>query len=270
MSVYAGKTVFIVGGSSGIGLSTAKLFASKGAHVIIFSRTPQKLERASAEIKNCTVSDRQVIDYLILDVSVFGETSSVMKSAVTRFNPPDILVNSAGRAIPGKFEKITYQQFDETIKINLYGVWNVIASLVDSLKQTKGKIVNISSIAGFIGVYGYTDYSASKFGVIGFSEALRSELKPYGVDVFVLCPPDTDTPGFAAENTTKPQETRAISGNVKIMSPDKVAECLVRGIEKKKFVIIPGIDGKLTVLVKRFTPGLVNMIMDRTINKHNR
>src|SRR5438477_366286 len=80
-----------------------------------------------------------------------------------------------------------------------------------------------ASLAGLIGVFGYTDYCASKFAIVGFSEALRSELKPHGIMVSVLCPPDVDTPGFAVENTTKPPETVAISEGAKPMTPDEVA-----------------------------------------------
>ncbi len=103
--------------------------------------------------------------------------------------------NNNGRAYPRKFADVSCQQFDETMRINMYGIWNTCAALVPHMKEQGGAIVNISSIAGFVGVFGFTDYSASKFAVIGFSEALKSELKQFGITVQVLCPPDTDTPG---------------------------------------------------------------------------
>ena len=130
-----------------------------------------------------------------------------------------------------------------------------------------GYIVNTSSMAGLIGVFGYTDYCASKFALVGFSEALRSELKPHGITVSVLCPPDTDTPGFATENQTKPEETRAISATAKVVSPDAVADELLRGMARERFLIIPGFDSRLGVLAKRFVPGVVQRVMDRTVAK---
>ena len=122
-------------------------------------------------------------------------------------------------------------------------------------------------MAGLIGVFGYTDYSASKFAIIGFSEALRSELKQYGITVSVLCPPDTDTPGLDEENKTKPEETKAISASAGLMQPDEVARALIKGMQKEKFLIIPGLDGKSTFMAKRLFPRLVEFIMDRQIKK---
>ena len=103
------------------------------------------------------------------------------------------------------------------MKINLYGARNAIAALLPHMRNQGGHIVNVSSIAGLIGVFGYTDYCASKFGLIGFSEALRSELDSQGIMVSVLCPPDTDTPGLAEENLTKPPETLAVSESACVM-----------------------------------------------------
>ncbi len=175
--------------------------------------------------------------------------------------------NNNGRVYPRKFADVSYQQFDETMRVNMYGIWNTCAALVPHMKEHGGAIVNISSIAGFVGVFGFTDYSASKFAVIGFSEALKSELKQFGITVQVLCPPDTDTPGFEVENRTKPEETKAVSAAAKVLSADDVAGDLIRHIRKGTFVIIPGLDGKIVFIAKRLFPRLVEYIMDRDIRK---
>ncbi len=138
------------------------------------------------------------------------------------------------------------------------------------MKKKGGLIVNVSSIAGFIGVFGFTAYSASKFAVIGFSEALKSELKQHNISVSVLCPPDTDTPMLIKENKIKPAETAAISESAKIMSPEAVADELIKGMKKNKFMIIPGFDGKFTFLGKRLLPGIVEKIVDRIIRKSHK
>jgi len=267
MKDFNDKKVYIVGGSSGIGLSTANILATKGAHVIIFSRTEDKLKRALEEIAGHGISKGQRFSWMRLDVSNREEVVSVMSKAVKEFGVPDVLINCAGRAYPHQFEDVTYGQFDETMKINLYGIWNTVSTLVPHMKKQGGYIVNVSSMAGFVGVFGYTDYSASKFAVIGFSEVLRSELKRYGITVSVLCPPDTNTPGFKVENTTKPEETKAISANAKLMQSDDVAREFIKGMQKEKLLIIPGFDGKLTFIAKRLFPALVESIMDRTIRK---
>mgnify|MGYP002642486750 CR=1 FL=1 len=135
------------------------------------------------------------------------------------------------------------------------------------MRERGGAIVNVASIAGFLGVFGYTDYAASKFGLIGFSEALRSELKPHGVVVSVLCPPDTDTPGFVEENRSKPPETRSLSEGAGVMLPGAVARALIRGIERGDALIIPGAAGRFTYLMKRFTPSLVETFVDQVVRR---
>ncbi|MGI6615472.1 MAG: SDR family oxidoreductase [Dethiobacteria bacterium] len=264
---FRGKNVFITGGSSGIGFSTARQLAAQGANVFIFARSEERLKAAAAKIEKCTIMEGQKVASAQVDVGDYKNVLAVMESAVDTFGAPDLLINCAGKAYPHYFEKIGYEQFDETMKTNLYGMWNTVSALVPVMKRKGGGIVNVSSMAGFIGIFGYTAYCASKFGVIGFSEALRSELKRYGIGVAVLCPPDTDTPGFAAENATKPEETKEASKGAKLMSPDEVARQLISGIKKGTFMIIPGFDGKMTWRLKRFLPWLVDAVLNSQINR---
>lgn len=265
MKDFNGKLVYITGGSSGIGLATAKLLAQKGASLAVFARRKEVLARSLDEIASCRQNANQKFTFFCMDVSKREEVDSVLHQAVESTGVPDVLINCAGRARPGYFGEIPYAQFDETIKIDLYGAWNTCAFLVPLMKEKGGYIVNVSSICGFIGVFGYTDYCAAKFGVIGFSEALRSEMKRYGIKVSVLCPPDTDTPGFAEENRTKPPETVAVSASAKLMKPEEVAAALLKGMEKGGFMIIPGFDGRFTWVMKRFFPGLVEWVTDSQV-----
>lgn len=267
MKQFDNKTVYITGGSSGIGLAVARQFAGLGSHVCLFARRKAILDQAVNEIIRLRKTSDQRIGGIPLDVSNSSMVQSAIEQAEVECGVPDVLVNSAGRALPDYVDNISHEQFDETMKSNVYGIWNMMQAVLPAMKKRGGHIVNVSSIAGFLGVYGYSDYCTSKFAVIGMSEALRCELKPFGIHVSVLCPPDTDTPGFAEENRTKPAETRAISGNAKLLSADNVARSLVNGISKNKFMIIPGFDGKMIYLVKRLLPGLVGWIMDRTVAK---
>jgi NAD(P)-dependent dehydrogenase (short-subunit alcohol dehydrogenase family) len=262
--LFDGKNVYITGGSSGIGLAVAGLAAAAGANVLIFARDETRLKQAAEKIRSVRRDQKQKVAWHALDVTNVAVILPAFWRNVEQFGPPDILFNSAGQARPNYFEKINAEQFDATLKLNLYGTRHAIAAALPHMKPG-GYIVNVSSVAGLIGVFGYTDYSASKFAVIGFSEALRAELKPRGITVSVLCPPDTDTPGLEAENVTKPAETRAISANARTIPAEAVALALLRGMAKKKFLIIPGLDARLSVLVKRLAPGLVEWIMNRTI-----
>ncbi len=266
---FEGKTVYITGGSSGIGLSTAVLLARDGADVVIFARGRERLDQALEDIEAARKSGEQRFAIHQLDVTDHQAVTRVMEEAVEAFGPPDILINSVGRAYPEYFENIGYEQFDESMKTHAYAAWNTVSALLPHLKQRHGHIVNVTSVLGFIGVFGYTDYCASKFAVIGFSEALRSEMKPHGVKVSVVCPPDTDTPGFATENLTKPPETVAVSEGGGLMQPDEVAVALLKGMRKGRFFISPGSAGMLYYL-KRFCPWLLDLVMDRQIAKVRR
>jgi len=264
---YADQNVFITGGSSGIGLAVAEAFAGEGAHVAIFARNPGRIEEAAVRIRRARRRGDERIAGFPLDVADPARVREVMEQAVREFGAPYVLINDAGITYTDYFENITYEQFDEILHTNLYGMWNTVATLLPAMKARGGLIVNVSSIVGFLGVFGYAAYAASKFGIVGLSETLRMELKRYGIRVCVLCPPDTDTPQWHGENRTKPKETWALSGNAKVMKPEAVAQALLAGIGKGRFMIIPGAEGKFIYVMKRHFPALVAWIMDRDVRK---
>jgi 3-dehydrosphinganine reductase len=265
MKDFRNKMAYVVGGSSGIGLSVARELASRGAGLVLFARGQGGLDKALQEVSGLRADPSQRLAAAAMDVSSWPAVLSGMEQAVRDHGAPDILVNCAGRAMPGRFDELGIEKFEETMAVNLMGTIYTVKALVAHMRGRGGIIVNTSSVAGLVGVFGYTDYCASKYGVIGFSEALRSELKPLGIKVQVLCPPDTDTPGFVLENLTKPEETRRITSTAKVMTPDAVARDLIRGMGKNRFLIIPGLDSKAVVLMKRLLPGLVEWVMDLQI-----
>jgi short-subunit dehydrogenase len=270
MKDFKDKVIYIVGGSSGIGLAAGKLFAREGAHVVIFARRKEVLEQAVQEITAAAVSKAQRIAGLPLDVGDYRQVDETLNKAMEQFGIPDVLVNCAGTSHPGCFEAVPYEHFDDTMKVNVYGVWNATSVLAPPMKKRGGHIVNVSSVAGYIGLFGSTAYRASKFAVIGFSEALRSELNASGIQVSVFCPPDTDTPLFHEANKTKPPETKEISKKAKLMQPEDVAASLIAGMRKGQFMIIPGFDGKWIYLAKRLFPSLVDFLIDGAIKKARR
>lgn len=267
MHKYHDKTVFIIGGSSGIGLAAACQFAEIGAHVHIFARREDILKEAQQQILNSAKKYNSVVHCTPLDVTDDIQTDAVLSHAALHTGTPDIVINCAGAAFPNYFEQISAEQFLNTLKLNVLGTRNVAAAAIPLLKKTRGQLVNTSSIAGFIGVFGYTDYSASKFAIVGFSEALQQEVEQYGINIAVLYPPDTYTAGFEEEEKTKPQETRVISENNTPMQPEQVASALLSALPHRPFHILPGLDNKLTHVLKRWCPWLVNWVMMRSIKK---
>ncbi len=263
---FQGKNAYIVGGSSGIGLAVAKILSGEGAHVIIFSRSEEKLQKALAEVRQASRGQDQRLAYKPLDVSRHHDVVGVMEEAVADFGAPDVLVNCAGRAYPNYFHEISFEQFDETMKVNLYGIWNTVAALVPHMKKQGGYIVNVSSMVAPIPLFGYSDYCASKSAIMGLSEVLRSELKPEGITVCVALPSDVDTPGYQTENLTKPYETRVIStGSPR--PPEYTAGKIVRGMRKGKFLIITVFMDRVFYLIKRLLPGLIEAVLDSDVRK---
>jgi 3-dehydrosphinganine reductase len=134
------------------------------------------------------------------------------------------------------------------------------------MKEKKGIILNTSSMAGFLGLFGYTAYCASKFAVVGFSEALRRELKPFGIQVSVLCPPNTKTPGLEKENKVKPKEILATEEKAKVVTAEEVSTATLKDLKKKKDMIIPTADGSLAYLLNRLSPKIIDQFIKRKLD----
>jgi 3-dehydrosphinganine reductase len=173
------------------------------------------------------------------------------------------VINSAGVTYPGYFQDLDLDIFHWQMDVNYFGTLHVIKSLIgDMIQRGSGTIVNISSQASFTGVFGYSAYGPSKYAVRGLTDVLRSEMKPLGIDCHIVFPPDTDTPQLEFEKELKPPETKAIAGASSVLSAEKVAETILAGIKKGKYVIIPGFEGKLLYRLIGFLGNLIYPIID--------
>jgi len=244
--MFKNKNVLISGGSSGIGLALAKQFFSLGSSVTVLARRKDILDKAKTKIEKERINSNQNVKSISADVSKYSD----LKSALENERPAvDILINSAGIAYPGKFLELDPDVFYNVMNINYYGTVNLTKLIVpEMVEKRSGYIVNISSLAAVIGIYGYTAYAPSKYAVRGFSRCLRAELKSKGVDVSVVLPPDTDTPQLAFEHTLLPEITQQINQKGGVMTPEKVADSIIKGMKRKKFTIIPGLEGKILYL----------------------
>ena len=189
---YRGKTVLITGGSSGIGFALANALVEMDAMVILLARDPDKLSIAKSSIlENHPTANVEIVSADVADT----ESLNVLRdSYANNQDIPDILINCAGVARPGYVEELPLEVYRWTMDIDFHGTVNMVKLLLPGmLNRGSGHIINVSSIAGVIGIFGYTAYCGAKFAVKGFSDALRSELIPKGIKVSVLYPPDTDT-----------------------------------------------------------------------------
>jgi 3-dehydrosphinganine reductase len=176
---------------------------------------------------------------------------------------PDLLINSAGITQPGYIQELGLEVFREMMEVNYFGTVNTVkAALPGMMGRGWGHIVNISSVAGFGGVFGYSAYGASKFAVRGFSDVLRAEMKPHGINVSVVFPPDTDTPQLAYEKPFQPPETKVMNTKAKTLSAEEVAKCVLRGVERGKYIILPGTDTKFYYHLNDLIGNLKYLLMD--------
>ncbi len=262
MQTFHGKIVLVTGGSSGIGLALARLLTQAGARVWLMARRQDELKSALAQLN--TPSAHNILPG---DVSDWGQVNKAVNRITRESGVPDLVINSAGVTHPGYVQDLSLEIFHQMMDINYMGTVHVVkAVLPGMLERGSGYIVNISSSAGFLGVYGYTAYGASKYAVRGFTEALRAELKPLGIGVSLVYPPDTDTPQLAYENKFKPKETKALTSQAGLASAQQVAESILGGIRRGKNIILPGLENKLAYLLK----DLLNPYMDSVIAKSRR
>lgn len=262
---FKDQHAIVTGGSSGIGLAAARLLAGYGADLTLVARREKLLEEAKAELEKAFPG--RAVHILALDVSNEDEVQARM-GAHLKAHPARMLINNAGIAYPGRFLEQESKMYRQHMDINYFGVVNMCRTVVPHMiEQGGGHVTNVGSLLSVMGIYGYTAYAASKFALYGFSECLRAELWPHQIAVSVLLPPDTDTPQHAAEMELLPEETKAIAGNVKMLSAEHVAETMLKGMAAKKFELIPGLESRFTVAANRWIPGVVRQFCDHAQKK---
>lgn len=268
---YSHQHAIITGGSSGIGKAVAKLLAQQGANLTLIARDRTKLEHAKQEIEAVKVNSSQIVSFVTADVANRESVTRAIKQAIADLGTPRILITSAGMVHPGYFSEIPLDIFEKTMAVNYFGsLYSVKAVLPSMVEQGQGQIILVSSGAGLIGIYGYTSYCPSKFALRGLAESLRGELKPQGISVAVVYPPDTDTPQLAAENKIKPAETKQITATAKTWSATAVAQEIMRGIEKKQLAIAPGLELKILNRWHSLLSPLLNWYFDRIVSQTKR
>ncbi|WP_374165131.1 SDR family oxidoreductase [Arcticibacter sp. MXS-1] len=250
------KTVIITGASSGIGKACAEEFARRGANLVLGARQyvtlcelTQTLEKQYG-IKAVAVQ---------CDVSVEQDCEHLIKQAKLTFSRIDVLINNAGISMRALFKDLDLVVIRNLMDVNFWGTVYCTKYALPELLKSKGSVVGISSIAGYRGLPGRTGYSASKFAMNGFLEALRVENLKTGLHVMVAAP------GFTASNIrntalasdgTQQGETSMDEG--KMMTAEEVARIIVNGVQARKRTLIMTGQGKLAVLMNKILPAWVD------------
>lgn len=221
MQKLAGKVSIITGASRGIGLATAYKFAEQGSELMLIARSENKLKEVTGNIqKRYGVK----VIYSAADLSKPEEIERAFKTFQENFQKIDILINNAGRGIFNYIQNGSIKEWKEVIDLNLTGLiylTHLSANLM--IKQRRGHIINISSVAGRIGIPGWSVYCATKWAVIGFSESIRKELLKYNIKVTVIEPGVVKTEW--GENM--PEEWVIQRGQMKALTPENIADTIL-------------------------------------------
>lgn len=255
------KVMIVTGASSGIGRALALTGLSKGMCVVMAARNTEAMHAAVRD------TGYPAENYLIqgIDVRNVDDCRIMVEKTIESFGRIDILVNNAGISMRALFEETSLSVLEQLMQVNFWGMVYCTHFALPWLLRSKGSVVGVSSVAGYKGLPARTGYSASKFAMQGFLESLRIENMKKGLHVLIACP------GFTASNIRK--RALAKDGSVQgesprqegqMMSAETVASHILAAVDKRKHRIVLTSQGKLTVWLNKFLPGLV----DKLVYKH--
>jgi 3-dehydrosphinganine reductase len=268
MRDFAGKKVYITGGSAGIGRALALDLAGRGAHVYVGARGQAGLDETVAACRAAAPSKEQIFGAVRVDVADRESVSAAAPQVLEGLGGLDLLICNAGFAITGYLHELPDEAFDQMIQVNYLGHVHTVRSFLPHFHaQRTGHICLLSSVMGFVSFIGYGAYSASKFAVAGFAQSLRNELMPFGVGVSLYYPTTTDTPGLERENEDKPPETWALEGTSKASTAAEAAADILRHIASGRFEGMRFLDPWWMWVVVRLAPGIARYFVDSDLRK---
>jgi short-subunit dehydrogenase len=255
----AGLRILITGASQGIGRALAEAAARRGAKVLAAARSADLLD----ELAHAVRAGGGVLEPVVADVTDPAGREAMVEAARRHFLGLDVLVNNAGIGATGHFVEASPERLRQIMEVNFFGTSETTRVCLPLLMQGKTPaIVNISSIAAKRGIPARSEYSASKFAVDGFSQALRAEMVRFGIDVLVV------NPGLTQTNFSKnmlEQKARLQFDHLRGMTSEAVAEATLKALARGRNEVTLSLKGKLIVLVSRLFPRLADFVAARKV-----
>ena len=264
---FKDKVMVITGASSGIGLASARLFASYGARLTLAARSIDKLKTLASEIS----SDPSKVLCIKTDVSIEEDCKNLIESTVKHFGRIDFLINNAGISMRASFSKVDLNVIRRLMDVNFWGTVCCTKYAIPYLLESKGSVTGVISVAGYAGLPGRTGYATSKFAIRGFLETLRMEHQEDGLHVLVFAP------GYTSSNVRNaalladgsPQGTTP-KDESNLMSAEEVAQKLAWGLYRKKREMILTALGYWDVWFYKRFPRLMDWVQLNYIRKHEK
>jgi len=246
---FKNKVVVVTGGSDGIGRALVESLLATGAKVATCGRNQDKLYDLQVTHAG------KPLHTLVADVSNINDCRNFINSTINNFGGIDILINNAGISMRALIKNAELDVIKKVMDINYYGTVYCTKLALPSIIERKGSIVGVSSIAGYRGLPGRSGYSASKFAVNGWLEAIRTELLDDGVNVMWVCPGfTTSNIRNAALNSKGQSQGESPMDEAQMMSAEKCAAHILKAIEKRKRTLVLTFTGKRTVFMNKFFP----------------
>ncbi len=257
------KVIVITGASSGIGRALAKEFASQGAWLSLGARRTELLEQLRKELPETEILIQKT------DVSIESDCRQLIDETIKRYGQIDVLINNAGISMRAVFEDVDLKVIKQLMDVNFYGTVYCTKFALPYLLKTKGSLVGVISIAGYVGLPGRSGYSASKFAIRGFLDTVRIENLKSGLHVLVAAPGFTTSEvrkSALTSNGLHQGETPRNENNM--MSAEECARHILNAVKKRKRqLILTFAEGKLTVFVGKFFPAFLDRITYKVMSR---
>lgn len=260
---FKDKVIVVTGGSDGIGKALVDTLIHLGAKVAACARNQDKLYDLQL------LHSGKPLHTIVADVSIYNDCKNFIDSTIQVFGGIDILINNAGISMRALVKDLDVEVIEKVMDINFKGTLYCTKLALNSIIERKGTIVGVSSIAGYRGLPGRSGYSASKFAVHGFLEALRTEMIDSNVNVMWVCPGFTSSNiRQAALNKKGYAQGESPMDEGKMMSSEKCAIYILNAIEKRKRTLVLTFRGKQTVFINKFFPAWADKLTKKFFFKN--